>query len=1769
MSQVSFPTYLETAFEQGPWSTDEIVAFLLPIFEEVFHLHEHGLVAPFEVKESVFVYDANLDIDEQSAHVPALNLAAISVLLQKNKSRAFDITGTWIEDEELPEMVNAEVHTDEHESPTRPAYLLGYQCYEHHFGHHDVQSDIFCLGLYLGSLVMGLNLYQVKDVQKFAQYRKRSITLNKRVHPTIHALVAEMTHLDRRARPRDLSEVLHRLRYYRDYDPLKQTDLASEAIFEIKQPNNRKSFILSKLRNRLFDTSRRNRLLYYKPNARFVNLTISSVPNVLNYQSIEPALLFTWSGALHDRIIGMKDISLNKQLQFIDHPYLNSQLNTVRISVDNDEKEYGFSQLKLVVAFFNWYNLKEDDQELIQSPLLLLPVKLKRTKSLQHEQFTLALIDNEAIINPVLANYLKDLYGIQLPASIDFEKTSMEQFYEALRAKIEGAQEGITLQYISKPRIKIIHSIAKRTIQQYEKKLKSNGNGYANRVFAPLSLAIHYQKIIFAKEDFAQCTLSNPHRKYVLEGKQSTPTFAFDQGENNPYAWEFDVCNIVLGNFNYKKMSLVRDYQQVEEMDIEHPVFNELFSNLPKTIVKPLPAYQPSDWFQVITADPTQTRAILQARTGKSYIIQGPPGTGKSQTITNLIADFLALGKTVLFVCEKRAALDVVYHRLQQNHLAELCCYIHDSQDDKKEFVRDLKAVYDDFLHKKMDLQQITFDRKIAMERLQDKLDVLENYHFQQNNIHEHAGTSTRKLIEQLLVLREDLPTLTTQQQDKVPSYSHWQRFGSTLTQLSEVLAGTGAEKALALHPFSNLSSHIIQSANPFQLFNQIYDSACQALEQFQQLVQEQSIPATYATKIAQFAQLITDAVILSPLANTGNLDLVDPSNEAAKVFDAQYQTFQYLAEQYQQTIRQNNNWAKKFSEQETRQAVDIAAKYESSFFKFLSGSWRRLKREMKIAYNFDAHVLPPTISMVLQELQAEYDAQAKMLQQQQLLKQDYHVDNIHTVKIGIEALRRKLGDADVDYLLHHPHANTLVLQLNQLATTFQKLDLQLKQTLYNYAEKSFLQLQDELVTIESNLETLRELLPALKDFTLLPEELQSTIRQIPLTPAQAAAAMALRSYDLILTQSRGFANTQQENLHQTVNDIARIYQQVLHLNSDFIRATRRSTFLTHYEISAAKDAILDEDEKAYKKSYLEGRKILEHEMSKTMRYKSIREMASDDSGRVLKDIKPVWLMSPLSVSDSLPLDIQSFDVVIFDEASQIPLEEGIPALFRAPQTIIVGDDKQMPPSNFFNTKTEDPNDLESFEGEKEDEILSSESDSLLIQGARKLPSTMLRWHYRSRYETLISYSNHAFYAGELLTIPDRTSHLVTTVIPPITQTIDGLLHAPKLLQQSISYHYLPNSLYASRKNVMEAEYIAYVLKQLLTNRIEESIGIVAFSQEQQLTIETAIEKLADKDKTFESLLEAAYNRKEEGQFTGLFVKNLENVQGDERDIIIISTCYGRDAKGKMLMNFGPINRKGGEKRLNVIFSRAKKHMAVVSSMKYQDITNDYNEGANYLKRFLHYAETVSNGQLQEAKIILKSLLPTTQLSKQSLPAQYAIVTQQISDALIAAGYEADTYIGQSSFKCSIAVKRKGEKDFSLGILVDEDQHYDNPDVLEQYYQRPATLRAFGWPLLQVYAKDWLQNRDNILQSILQLLQHPVQQNRTVNGANTQLIYLENRAQQKFWEISPFGTKLKTRFGKIGSAGQSNVQTYLNNQEALQEMEQLIAVKKDEGYSEL
>jgi DNA polymerase III delta prime subunit len=1740
----SFKAFLSTAFEKGDYSTDDIIAFVLPLFKKISGLHEAGLVAPFGNDDALLVQANVAWMDETLAHAPS------GIVYRR--------------------------------AGITPSYMPGYRSFEQVAGIHDPQTDIFCLGLILSSVALGLDLYEGKDLDRFVVVRDNPLQKNPRLHPTVGRLITEMTELDRPRRSQDLYDIINRLEHYRDYDPEKQVELGRIAGWVDTALKERSDFILNKLRNRLFDISRRNRLLYFKPNARFANLTLGSVPIVLHDESIRPELLFTWNQELSEKIIGGKDIILNKYLRFEDHPYLPATLDRARTESQRDIQEYGFSQLKLVIAFLSWHNLKDEAAERIRSPLLLLPVTLKKNKKVKEDHYVLKALDNAAEVNPVLAGQLRELYGIRLPDLIDLEEMSPEQFYVLLKAQIEDAKQGIVLRYLGKPRISFLQDEARQMTGNY--KARKTAEPYR-----PLGLEL-FRQHLEPRPDFLESLPSDGQQHSRSVEASSTAQLEHEPAEKSatPYDWDFDVCNMVVGNFNFKKMSLVRDYNVAIERQLRHHTFDALFGDQPRKFDEAgVDGNRPDDWFHVVTADPTQTKAILKSRAGESYIIQGPPGTGKSQTITNLIADFVARGKNILFVCEKRAALDVVYHRLKQVGLEELCCYIHDSQGDKKEFIKNLKVTYEDFVERKMDLPALKERRESLLRDMNRHLEILREFHDTCLTEETITGLAVRDLIELIIVLREELVMLSPAQEEMLPSLVEWRAARPVILELEAKLEEMGAGEPFSSHPFSLVQEAVFASTSPYHTLETGLQEALNTLDEVETRLRNCGLEPSYLQESERLKNLVQFAVLLYPLARAGNLALADPDKPESKEMEDRYRLYRQQKEAYNQAVQKNSHWTKKLEAGDLPAALALAAKHEKAFFGTLNSSWRKLKHRLEDSYDSAAHSIKPSWYALLEALKAEYDAAAQVEFTRQELEDQYgfgqHVD---TARLGIELLQSKKGHADLSYLLQHPEASTLVVSLQALHQPLNRLEALVKRCLQEFPDGGFVAVRDVLLNVELNIDGLPDWLHALRAFAGLPEKVKTTLRHLPLWISQVEAAIARKALQELYQAHRDFAAIDGQALEKAVLRLAQGYPALQELNAELIRAFVRQRFLHQLDLSGRAASGLNEEQKKFKKTYTEGRKILENEFGKSMRYKSIRELSEKESGLVLKAIKPVWLMSPYSVSDSLPLDDEHFDVVIFDEASQITLEEGVPALYRSRQTIIVGDEKQMPPTDFFSSggKDKDPDDLDRSLSPEDEEWLSEDADSLLAQGARKLESALLSWHYRSHFETLISFSNHAFYDGALLTIPDKTIHDREKEPILVAGPDEAPVRADSLFDRSISFHLLTNSVYEKRSSPAEAVYIARLIRELLHREIKESIGIVAFSQEQQRAIETALDTLAAEDAGFSQKLEEAYNRTDNDMFTGLIIKNLENIQGDERDIIIISVCYGPDSRGRMLMNFGPVNKKGGEKRLNVLFSRARKHMAVISSIRYDRITNEYNEGASYFRRFLQYAELVSSGQMRAARSILDGLVPHKAQGENVLPP--TVIREQLKEQLVGLGFEVAGPIGQSDFKCSLAVKKRPEDEgYALAVLIDDESHYLNDNLIEQYYQRPAILLGVGWKVLSVYAKDWLHRPQQVLEQVLKALGENGGEDRSAradndNGMNMgqgiadanptraydHLVFRRLVRGGNYWEAATEGARLIVRWGKTGSRGQIKLVSYIDEATALAEMEKQENEQREKGY---
>ncbi len=466
------------------------------------------------------------------------------------------------------------------------------------------------------------------------------------------------------------------------------------------------------------------------------------------------------------------------------------------------------------------------------------------------------------------------------------------------------------------------------------------------------------------------------------------------------------------------------------------------------------------------------------------------------------------------------------------------------------------------------------------------------------------------------------------------------------------------------------------------------------------------------------------------------------------------------------------------------------------------------------------------------------------------------------------------------------------------------------------------------------------------------------------------------------------------------------------------------------------------------------------YQIAKKQNFWSIRK-TMDVYGNYLFKLFPCWLLSPENVSTILPLTRNLFDVVLFDEASQVFIENTIPSIYRGSRIVVAGDAKQLRPTTTFMKRymgagLEDDMDYTTQ--------AALEVESLLDLAVSRYESSNITYHYRSKNEELIDFSNKAFYNSTLQIAPNVSKNIRHKPIERIL--VDGV--------------------WRDRRNPEEAKKIVELIKSILKTRKEnETIGVITFNVEQENCIEELIDKKCFEDTEFRNLYIKEKNRIEDGEDVSLFIKNLENVQGDERDIIIFSIGYARNEFGKVNATFGSLSNEGGENRLNVAITRAKKKIYVVTSIEPEELKVDSSKhiGPKLLRSYLTYTRAVSNGNVEEVKTILNSF-GEVETSKPLL-SNLLPIENQIASKLEKLGYKTDLNLGNSNSKISIAVYDRKKDRYLLGIETDEAVTKTSKSTLERDVFRNEFLRSKGWKMFRVWSRDWWHNPNQVINAIV------------------------------------------------------------------------------------
>lgn len=450
---------------------------------------------------------------------------------------------------------------------------------------------------------------------------------------------------------------------------------------------------------------------------------------------------------------------------------------------------------------------------------------------------------------------------------------------------------------------------------------------------------------------------------------------------------------------------------------------------------------------------------------------------------------------------------------------------------------------------------------------------------------------------------------------------------------------------------------------------------------------------------------------------------------------------------------------------------------------------------------------------------------------------------------------------------------------------------------------------------------------------------------------------------------------------------------------------------------------------------------LIQNEISKKKRHIPIRQLVRR-AAHALQTLKPCFMMSPLSVAQYLMPGQLNFDMVVMDEASQLKPEDALGAIARGAQMVIVGDPKQLPPSTFFERR------LEGDEDEAvEDETLSVEEHESILDVASALyqPIRQLKWHYRSRHGSLIAFSNREFYRDRLVLFPSP------------------FRDKPEL---GIKFRAVADGVYEQRRNRPEAERVVNAILNHVRTHPRHSLGVVALNFEQRELIEELLTERARHDEVCQQYLEQQTRSAEP-----FFIKNLENVQGDERDVIFISVTYGRDVKGNLFQRFGPINQAQGQRRLNVLFTRAKERVLVFSSIDPDELRVDSSSppGIRILKAYLTYAKT---GQLEVGQY--GSLQPANDFEAAA------------GTALRACGFDVEHQFGVAGFFIDIAIRHpKRPGTFVLGVECDGATYHSARSVRDRDRLRQNILENLGWTLHRIWSTDWFKDSKRETQKVV------------------------------------------------------------------------------------
>ena len=1110
------------------------------------------------------------------------------------------------------------------------------------------------------------------------------------------------------------------------------------------------------------------------------------------------------------------------------------------------------------------------------------------------------------------------------------------------------------------------------------------------------------------------------------------------------FGWQISKeCKV--GLFSFLKINMYMDLKDNGDAVVKNLNVRRLLGDI--SAAPPTLSETVESQYNVVDADSSQLKAIEMAKAGDSFVLQGPPGTGKSQTITNIIAECLGDGKKVLFVSEKLAALDVVYSKLKQAGLEDFCLQLHSHKANKRDFIQELCRT--------MRLNKSAVSSKAAEEedRLNKSHVILDNYARVLHGKNQVIGKSLYALIEEACACKnsDELDFFIDGIQQKDEAYLR--NVVELIENYTQYAPFFGKNyKDYAWYGYACEDSSFQSRHNTKNSLNQIAKLCEEAQLITQKVKQDFNIDAIDDFKSIKYYSQLFLLLSKSKFIDGKLLDKFKLKYVADKIVklraladelkilrdaiskDFQSQVFQLDAAHCKTVLLQNGGvFARLFSKEYKKVIADI------------KNSCKGGKINHKRA-------------LASVEVLAEYENKTKNFKE----SEGDIVDRLPSAYVGIDTdwdtLDKELGElkglltsicdfgklAELngdEFSAYQDALRDLGLQLKNLSDKFDGECAvgEFDATVVDLYAMPFNNLSEKISACLADFDSIDNW----KLFVGVLDKLRNK-QALKFIDVAIAADIPLEDYadafkNIFYLQWIDYIIGQEEFL-RTLNRVT--HDKVVDIFCD--------KDMRNFEISKAKIRSMLSALRPDLSLVAPGSAVAEllNEGGKKRRLKPIRTLLSTIR-ELAQNLKPCFLMSPLSVSTFLTPDIK-FDVVVFDEASQIFPQDAIGAIYRAKQLIVVGDSKQMPPSNFFNSVV----DVEELEND--DDVVDFES--ILDMCSTVLPQLRLKWHYRSRYERLIDFSNKNFYDAELVTFPSSKVDR------------EGI---------GVDFKYVEGGVFDhnSRTNRAEAEYIVDLVFQNIRSYPDRSLGVVAFSIAQQ----DLIERLLAKKRLQDTSCEEFFRTDKEEPF---FVKNLETVQGDERDTVIFSVAYAKDKDGKMLQNFGPINKVGGERRLNVAFTRAKLNVQLVASIRHFDIDlkNSSSVGARMLRDYLDYAQ---NGA------VAVCANQNTDASEEEL----FEFESQVAEFLRSKGYDVDVKIGSSSLNVDMGVRIPNGEDYILAVECDGRFYKSAKNTRDRDRLRKSVLQRMGWHYHRIWAIDWIKNKkvekEKLLQALKEALDNP------------------------------------------------------------------------------